>query len=57
MIRKSILSVFGGALVGLVVTFGIGARAECGGSCQDSHQSGECYATFEGCRSTYSCPY
>jgi len=56
MIRKSVLSMFLGVLFAFVISFGLGAKAECSGECQDSHQSGDCYATYEGCSTEFRCP-
>lgn len=53
MLVKSILSVFGGIVFGLVLSFGSPARAACFGNCDDSGPTdGGCYKNFESCSCT-----
>ncbi len=57
MIRKSILSIFGGIVIGLVLSFAGGAKAACNGACSDGGPQGDgCSTTYEGCTCYYRCP-
>ncbi len=57
MIRKSLLSIFGGVVIGLALSFTGGAKAECSGQCSAGGGRGDgCTATYEGCTCYYRCP-
>jgi hypothetical protein len=57
MIRKSLLSIVGGIVIGLALSFGGGANAACNGNCSNGGPQGDgCTTTYEGCTCVMRCP-
>lgn len=53
MFRRMILSIFGGALLAVALTFGQTAMGACDGRCPDTLPGG---SVFDSCSITYVCP-
>lgn len=53
MFRRMILSIFGGALLAVALTFSQTALGACNDHCSDTLPGG---STFDSCSLTYTCP-